>query len=85
MRKKDMTNPIYGKIMLFLKDFWVQRKRSPTLREIQESLDISSASVVLYYMRNLEEAGEIELRPDRKARTFIPKGLVVSFKDWKRG
>jgi len=58
------------KICQFIAQFSRQHGFSPTIREIQSSLDISSTSVVDYNLRALARAGKLT-RKDGFSRTIV--------------
>lgn len=60
------------KILDFLQDYQRKHKHSPSIREIGEHCDISSTSVVNYYLNQLERDGHIER--DRR----ISRGLRIT-------
>lgn len=56
----------HQKILGFIQEYERKYKRSPSIREIGENCNISSASVVNYYLDQLERSGYIE----REKRTI---------------
>jgi len=47
-------------ILNFLIEYYNEHGRSPTVREIQDALGISSTSVVKYHLKHLKDAGRID-------------------------
>ena len=64
VRKSKGLGPRHIKILEFLQSYWQENNYPPTIREIGENTDISSTSVVNYYLDQLEKMGKIER--DRK-------------------
>ncbi len=50
-------------ILQFIGDYWRQHRRAPTVREIQEGLNLSSTSVVNHHLEALARKGYIERDP----------------------
>lgn len=59
-RRKKGLSERQKKILEVLERFQAQRGYPPSIREIGEKADISSTSVVNYYLNQLEESGHIE-------------------------
>ncbi len=59
-RKSKGLGERHKKILEFLKDYQEREGYPPTIREIGEKTDISSTSVVNYYLDQLEKMGKIE-------------------------
>ena len=72
VRKSKGLGERHQKILDFIQEYQHQYKHPPSIREIGESCDISSTSVVNYYLDQLEKNGYIER--DRK----ISRGLRVT-------
>src|SRR5512142_2710671 len=72
VRKSKGLGERHQKILDFIQDYQRKHKHPPSIREIGESCDISSTSVVNYYLDQLERSGHIER--DRK----ISRGLRVT-------
>jgi len=70
-RKREGLGERHIKILEILEDYQVNKGYPPTIREIGEEADISSTSVVNYYLKQLEEDGYIE----RKGK--ISRGLQL--------
>lgn len=51
------------KILHFIRDYLDKNQMPPTFREIQEHCGFSAIGTVQYHLRNLAEAGFIELKP----------------------
>lgn len=66
-RRKKGLSERQKKILEVLERFQEQRGYPPSIREIGEKADISSTSVVNYYLNQLEESGHIE-RDERVSR-----------------
>jgi len=64
VRKSKGLGERHQKILDFIEDFQRKYKHPPSIREIGEDCDISSTSVVNYYLDQLEKSGHIER--DRK-------------------
>jgi repressor LexA len=64
VRKSKGLGERHQKILDFIQDYQRKFKHPPSIREIGESCDISSTSVVNYYLDQLEKTGHIER--DRK-------------------
>lgn len=60
VRKSKGLGERHKKILDFLKDYQEREGYPPTIREIGEETDISSTSVVNYYLDQLEKMGKIE-------------------------
>jgi repressor LexA len=72
VRKSKGLGERHQKILEFIQEYQRKFKHPPSIREIGESCDISSTSVVNYYLDQLEKSGFIER--DRK----ISRGLRVT-------
>ncbi len=72
VRKSKGIGEKHERILVFIQDYQRKHKHPPSIREIGESCDISSTSVVNYYLDQLERNGHIER--DRK----ISRGLRVT-------
>jgi repressor LexA len=72
VRKSKGLGERHQKILDFIQEYQRKHKHPPSIREIGESCDISSTSVVNYYLDQLEKNGYIER--DRK----ISRGLRVT-------
>ncbi|HOE69913.1 MAG TPA: transcriptional repressor LexA [Brevefilum sp.] len=59
-RKRAGLSERHKKILKFLKQFQAENGYPPSIREIGENTDISSTSVVNYYLKQLEEMQYIE-------------------------
>lgn len=59
-------------ILTFIQEFIAVHEYPPSVREIQQGLDISSTSVVNYHLKKLEALGAIERTPNR-ARSIVIK------------
>jgi repressor LexA len=64
VRKSKGLGERHQKILDFIADYQREYKHPPSIREIGEHCDISSTSVVNYYLDQLEKTGNIER--DRK-------------------
>ncbi len=64
VRKSKGLGERHQKILDFIADYQREYKHPPSIREIGEHCDISSTSVVNYYLDQLEKSGNIER--DRK-------------------
>ena len=63
VRKKD-PSPRQQRILEFIRNFFDENGRPPTVRDIQTACDISSTSVVDYNLRLLERDGHLTRKPD---------------------
>jgi|SRR5271157_125948 len=72
VRKSKGLGERHQKILEFIQEYQSKHKHPPSIREIGENCDISSTSVVNYYLDQLEKNGYIER--DRK----ISRGLRVT-------
>jgi len=72
VRKSKGLGERHQKILGFIQEYQNKHKHPPSIREIGEHCDISSTSVVNYYLDQLEKSGHIER--DRK----ISRGLRLS-------
>lgn len=72
VRKSKGLGERHQKILEFIQEYQRKYKHPPSIREIGENCDISSTSVVNYYLDQLEKNGYIER--DRK----ISRGLRVT-------
>jgi repressor LexA len=72
VRKSKGLSEKHERILVFIQDYQRKHKHPPSIREIGENCDISSTSVVNYYLDRLEREGQIER--DRK----ISRGLRVT-------
>jgi repressor LexA len=70
-RKREGLGDRHIKILEIMEDYQVNKGYPPTIREIGEEADISSTSVVNYYLKQLEDDGYIE----RKGK--ISRGLQI--------
>ena len=64
VRKSKGLGERHQKILEFIAEYQSEYKHPPSIREIGENCDISSTSVVNYYLDQLEKSGHIER--DRK-------------------
>ena len=64
VRKSKGLGERHQKILGFIQEYQNKHKHPPSIREIGEYCDISSTSVVNYYLDQLEKSGHIER--DRK-------------------
>lgn len=76
-RKKSGLNQRHKRIIQFLERFQNEFGFPPTIREIGENTEISSTSVVNYYLNQLEEMHYIERSSN------VSRGIKL-FKDPKR-
>ena len=67
------------RILSFVKTYWQAERVSPSNREIQLALGISSTSVVDYHLRIMEREGMIQARPKGRTRSIVPTGMTISF------
>jgi len=83
-RRNEGLGKRHKKIIEFLSDFQEQNGYSPSIREIGESIDVRSTSLVDYYLKQLEELGYISreqhisrsiclLKPEELARSAADK------------
>lgn len=72
VRKSKGLGERHQKILEFIESYQREHKHPPSIREIGEHCDISSTSVVNYYLDQLEKAGHIER--DRK----ISRGMRLT-------
>ena len=63
LRKKD-PSPRQQRMLEFIRSFFDENGRPPTVRDIQKACDISSTSVVDYNLRLLERDGHLTRKPD---------------------
>lgn len=59
VRKSEGLSKRHQKILKFLEGFQEENGYSPSIREIGESIDVRSTSLVDYYLKQLEEKGYI--------------------------
>ena len=59
-RRKSGLSPRHKKILAFLEEYQQDKGYPPSIREIGDHTQISSTSVVKYYLNQLEEMGYIE-------------------------
>ena len=79
VRKSKGLGERHLKILDFIADYQRDYKHPPSIREIGEACDISSTSVVNYYLDQLEKSGNIER--DRK----ISRGVRLTDKPIEAG
>lgn len=83
-RRNEGLSKRHKKILEFLSNFQEQNGYSPSIREIGESIDVRSTSLVDYYLKQLEELGYISreqhisrsiclLKPDELVRAAAGK------------
>ena len=58
-RRSEGLSKRHRKILKFLENFQEENGYSPSIREIGESIDVQSTSLVDYYLKQLEEKGYI--------------------------
>lgn len=58
-RRSEGLSKRHKKILQFLGEFQAENGYSPSIREIGESIDVQSTSLVDYYLKQLEEKGYI--------------------------
>ncbi|MBP7041013.1 MAG: repressor LexA [Anaerolineaceae bacterium] len=61
-RRRSGLSPRHKKILAFLEEYQQDKGYPPSIREIGDHTQISSTSVVKYYLNQLEEMGYIERR-----------------------
>jgi repressor LexA len=73
-RRSEGLSERHRKIMIFLTQFQEANGYSPSIREIGESINVKSTSLVDYYLKQLEEMGYIsrEGRVSRSIRVLKP-------------
>lgn len=76
-RKSEGLGSRHKKIMRFLIDFQKENGYSPSIREIGESIDVKSTSLVDYYLNQLEELGYIS-RENHISRSICIKKEIES-------
>jgi hypothetical protein len=64
----------------WIKNYWTNHFYAPTVREIQAGLEISSTSVVVYWLVKLRDDGVI-LFEDGHGRTIRPVNMRIVFDD----
>jgi repressor LexA len=70
-----------AKVLKFIKKYKSKNDGlSPTIREICEATDISSTSVVHFYLHNLVSAGVIKIKGNKSSR-----GIIVVGGKWEMG
>lgn len=75
--KKDLS-PRQQQILSYIQDFFQKRGYSPSIRDIQVNLKISSTSVVAYNLKGLEEKGKLK-REDKISRGIRLVGPPLPF------
>jgi len=68
--RKHTPSPVSIAKKIAIYDYLIRFKRendglSPSIREIMDACDISSTSVVIYYLRDMQKAGQITMRGKR--------------------
>lgn len=79
-RKSEGLSERHKKILTFLSQFQSKNGYSPSIREIGDSIDVKSTSLIDYYLNQLEKGGYItrEGRVSRSIRvTKLPDTLAV--------
>lgn len=66
-----MSNDTQETIFQFIKAYIVKHHYPPTRREIRTGCGISSNSVVSYHLRNLQDAGRLNVVQD------VARGIVL--------
>ena len=62
-----------------IKGYWLANRCSPTVRELRDLCGLSSISLVLVHLRELEAEGRILPRTRNHKRNIIPSNMVVVF------
>lgn len=76
--RKELSEP-QKKILAVIQQFWDEKGYAPSVRELLEKANISSTSVVEYYLKQLEERGLIQ-RDERVSRSVrLTKPLAEIF------
>lgn len=75
---KERENAIYDFIIAFKRE----HDASPTLREIANACDISTTSVVDYYIKKMVRDGRIKMQP--KGRATKSRMITVPGYSWRR-
>lgn len=75
-RKKAGLSQRHKRILSFLEDFQVENGFPPSIREIGENTQISSTSVVNYYLNQLEEMEYIERQSNVSRGIRVLKNLA---------
>lgn len=78
-RKSEGLGSRHKKIMRFLVEFQDENGYSPSIREIGESIDVKSTSLVDYYLNQLEEMGYIS-RENHISRSICVKKEIEGAK-----
>jgi len=76
-RRSQGLSERHRKIMEFLTKFQEDNGYSPSIRQIGDSIDVKSTSLVDYYLNQLQEMGYIE-REDRISRSIRVQQPVYS-------
>ena len=66
-------------LLTTIKSYWIANRCPPTMRELQRLCSLSSTSVVLKHLRELENDGSILPRNYKQMRVIIPSDLEVRF------
>lgn len=77
MRSADGLSQRQERILSFIREFWRENGYSPSIRDIQHALKISSTSVVAYNLNILKEKGMID-RDGRVSRGITLPGIASS-------
>ena len=75
-RKEEEFNYRDGDVFRAICNYWLKHKMSPSIREIELATDITSTSVVKFYLRRLERRGYIKVIP-HMSRGIQPTGLRI--------
>ena len=68
-------------VLQFIKNYWVENSRSPSLRDIAQAIDgINSTSSANYNVRKLRRQGYL-LKSQGGKREIIPSDMIIDFID----
>ena len=59
-------------ILAFLRDFVTQKGYAPSVREIQDAVDLRSTATVYYHLQELERCGEISMETGKNRTISLP-------------
>ena len=80
MAKKSATHGdrVRMRILSFIKEYIVEHKYPPTIREIADAVGLSSSASVFNHLKKLAAEGLITISDRPEPRTAVPKGTVVT-------
>lgn len=82
MPKVVHLKPIYFRCMAAIMDYYKEHQGYPSVRELRDTLNLSSTSLVEHRIRMLERKGAIKVVPFASRAMKITCDIIVLDIDW---